>query len=98
MEVTEHAIACALTVLYLRGGPNTNPLPRRGWPQIDRLIRRDEVALGSLETALRRAGHWLEAAIAGQPATLSEAEELVLTGRILPACSSAYPKRWIEVL
>lgn len=98
MEVTEHAIACALTALYLNGGPNREIPPRRRWLAIDRAIRQDATGLEKVQTLLANKGFWFESAIVGRPGVLAAAEALVGSGRILAACHQNYPSRWLAVL
>jgi predicted Rossmann fold nucleotide-binding protein DprA/Smf involved in DNA uptake len=98
MEVTEHAIACTLTALYLNGGPNPDRLPRTSWRKVEISLRREAARLASAETVLRQAGHWLEASTIGKPGYLAAAEALVLSSRVIVASSSRYPARWRTAL
>jgi len=98
MEVTEHVIACTLTVLYLPGGPSSDKLPRRRWQKIDRAIRRWAADLDNVQSVLEKEGFWLESAVIGRPGLLSLAEKYVLDRRVLVACQDRYPSRWLSTL
>ncbi len=98
MEVTEHAIACTLTALYLNGGPNRETSPRRRWIAVDRAIRQMAPGLAGVQELLTKSGFWFESAILGRPGILAAAEDLVTSGQVLVSCHQNYPSRWLSIL
>ncbi len=87
-----------MAALFLRGGPTGLVLPRRHWPRVLSLLRRETPGLGAVGETLRRYGMWEAAVLVETPGALSWAEAVVEARRCVTVEDPNYPRRLVAVL
>src|SRR5689334_10944562 len=89
-------VEVVLAALYLRGAPRPADPPRRGWPQIVSILRKEAVPIEQTADVLRRAGAIQPATLLQTKGLLAWAENAVEAGAFLTVLSEGYPRRWLE--
>lgn len=93
----ETGVEVVLAALYLRGGPRPADPPRRGWPQVVAMLRREGIEnLEDAAAVLRKSGASLPASLLETAGLLAWAEKVVEEGFVLSAVSDGYPRRWLD--